>query len=144
MFPTGYHIDAPAGLPGALDTERPFTVISRELESAALPFGQPAFRGSRDSTCAAIGGMSGLLGIAVMDPMVGPANECNYVFGDTVAILIEGFVWVRNFVPVTPGSPVYFDGLGNITSMAVGNTAVPRAKFETTAAAGKGALVCIK
>ena len=51
-------------------------------------------------------------------------------------MLLKGVVWVTAGSATTPGAPAFYDGTGNLTSASAGNTAIPGATFETTAAAG--------
>ncbi len=131
-----YNATMPIGRPGAIVDMRNRTVISRELQSATLAFAQPVFRGTGDHLCAAIGGSGGFLGMSVMDPTVRAQNLNQYVQNDTIAILLKGIMWVTTAASCTPGQPAYYDASGNITSVSSGNTAIPAATFETTAAAG--------
>jgi len=52
-------------------------------------------------------------------------------------VIRKGTVWVTAGAAVTPADTVYFvPATGVITNVATGNTAIPGAKFETTAASG--------
>ena len=133
---TTYNATMPIARVGAIVDMRNRTVISRELTSPTLAFGQPVFRGTADHLCAGIGASGGFLGMSVLDPTVRAPNLNQFVQFDTVPILLKGIMWVTAAAACSPGQPAYYDASGNITNVSSGNTAIPGGTFETTAAAG--------
>lgn len=125
---------------GMIVDMRSRTVLSREIGgTAAMAFGSVAMRGTTDHTMLPLGatGAGMFLGIVTMDPTIRAqvAATNGFGVGDTGAVLIKGAVWVTVTAAVTPGTPAFYDAGGNLTGVSAGNTAIPNATFETTAAA---------
>lgn len=127
------------GVPGLIADMRNRTVRSLTSQSASnMAFGVPVYQGASDDVClgAADTGIGAFLGISVLDPAVRPAFNNAYGPGDTVGVLTKGPIWVTAASATTPQAPVYVTPAGAFTATASGNTLIPNAVFETTAASG--------
>lgn len=112
-------------------------VASRTVENAVVGFGLAVGRGTADGSCR-LGG-TGFEGITIADKSVESDDSSvdEYAVGEQAGVMRKGSVWVEVGANVTPASTVYFvPATGVITSAASGNTAIPGAKFETTATSG--------
>lgn len=107
-------------------------VASKVVTTAAVPFGVAVGAGATDGSVR-LGG-TGYIGITVADK-TREADE--YAVGEMAGVMRKGTIWVEVGAAVTPGDTVYFvPATGVITDVATDNTAIPGAKFETTAASG--------
>jgi hypothetical protein len=107
-------------------------VASKVVTTAAVPFGRAVGAGATDGSVR-LGG-TGYIGITVADKSRA-ADE--YAVGEVAGVMRKGTIWVTVGAAVTPGDTVYFvPATGVITDVATDNTAIPGAKFETTAASG--------
>lgn len=107
-------------------------VASKIVTTAVVPFGVAVGAGATDGSCR-LGG-TGYLGITVADK-TRAADQ--YAVGEAAAVMRKGTIWVTVGAAVTPGDTVYFvPATGVITDVSTDNTAIPGAKFETTAASG--------
>lgn len=107
-------------------------VASKVVETAAVPFGRAVGAGTADGSVK-LGG-TGFIGITVADK-TRAADQ--YAVGEVAGVMRKGTIWVTVGAAVTPGDTVYFvPATGVITDVATDNTAIPGAKFETTAASG--------
>jgi hypothetical protein len=112
-------------------------VASKAVTTAVVPFGRAVGAGATDGTCR-LGG-TGYLGITVADK-TRAADQ--YAVGEMAGVMRKGTIWVAVGADVTPASTVYFvPATGVITSVSTDNTAIPGAKFETTATSGNLARV---
>lgn len=112
-------------------------VASKSVENAVVPFGRAVGAGTADGSCR-LGG-TGYLGIAVADKS---RAADQYAVGEMAGVLRKGTIWVTVGADVDPSDTVYFvPATGVITSVATDNTAIPGAKFETTATSGNLARV---
>ena len=143
---TTYNATLPIALVGMFADMRNRTVLSREVGgTVAIAFGAVALRGTTDHTILPVGGTGagGFLGIVGLDPTIRAQIAAGNAFavGDTADVLLKGAIWVTVTSNVTPGTPVYYDGSGNLTATATSNTAIVGATFETTATSGGLAVV---
>lgn len=122
-------------------------IISRNIETAGgIGFGKPAYQGTADQGIATSGSV--LRGVTVVDHFARPAayapNPVNaaatsgdaYAQGDTVSVLTRGVIWVVVSGAVTAGAPAYLTSGQVWSATASGNTAVPNASFDSSAANG--------
>ncbi len=112
-------------------------VASKAVTTAVVPFGVAVGAGAADGTCR-LGG-TGYLGITVADKS---RAADQYAVGEMAGVLRKGTIWVAVGADVDPADTVYFvPATGVITSVSIDNTAIPGAKFETTATSGNLARV---
>ena len=64
-----------------------------------------------------------------------------YYQGATAEIIVKGPVWVTVAANVSAGAPAYYDGSGNFTPTATGNTAIVNGTFDTSATSGALAIL---
>jgi hypothetical protein len=122
------------GMPANMEVRN---VISRTIETAGgVGFGKPVYQGATDQAVATTGSI--LRGVTEADHNVRPtaAQTDGYAQGDTVSIMTKGVIWVVANGAVTPGAPAYVTAGGAWSATASGNTAVPNAIFDSTAANG--------
>jgi hypothetical protein len=135
-------------LEGMIADTTPQTILSRVVEgTGGIGFGKVALKGTGDlQVRAAPGGV--YQGITVADltiqhiapPAGGPDF---YPEKDVCNIIVQGSIWVLASVAVTAGEPAYFvPATGVITNVSTANTAIPNARFESSA--GIGALTKLR
>lgn len=129
-------------LAGMIADTTPQTILSRVVESATgLAFGVVATKGTGDLQVKPAPG-GAYQGITVADLTVQhtapPAgNPDFYPDKDVCNILVIGAIWVTVGAAVTAGEPVYYvPATGVITNVSTSNTAIPGARFESSAASG--------
>lgn len=132
-YQTSYNLVPAAGFPGMIADQGPRTVISREIEGAAIGFGVPVFQGAADHGVSATGSV--FRGITVLDPTVSATLTDEYAVGHTAAVLVKGPVFVRAAEPVVAGAAVFFTAAGLFSDASAGNTAVTGATFSTSGGA---------
>lgn len=135
---TTYTTDMRHGLPGLVMNMEPYRLISRLVENGPLAFGVPVSQGAMDtSVIPALAGGSPYLGVSVVDTATRAEVYTDaYATTDTANIITKGVVWITASVAVAPRQPAYYDANGKWTNVAAGNTLVPGATFDRTAAAG--------
>lgn len=107
-------------------------VASKVVTTAAIPFGVAVGAGATDGSVR-LGG-TGFIGITVADKS---RAADQYAVGEVAGVMRKGTIWVTVGAAVTPGDAVYFvPATGVITDLVTNNTAIPGAKFETSAASG--------
>lgn len=112
-------------------------VASKVVTTAVVPFGRAVGAGAIDGSVR-LGG-TGYIGITVADKS---RAADQYAVGEMAGVLRKGTVWVEVGADVDPSDTVYFvPATGVITSVSTDNTAIPGAKFETTATSGNLARV---
>lgn len=112
-------------------------VASKVVETAAVAFGLAVGAGTADGSVK-LGG-AGYIGVAVADKS---RDADSYAIGEVAGVIRKGTVWVAVGADVDPSDTVYFvPATGVITSVSTNNTAIPGAKFETTATSGNLARV---
>lgn len=132
-YQTTYSINPAAAYAGmTADTE--FTTdMSFEIQTAVTAFGLAVGRGSADRTAKLGGG--GYLGVTIADKANLNVAATGYAIGDIAALMTKGSIWVTAGASVTPADTVYFAAAtGVISNIAAGGTAIPNARFLTTAA----------
>lgn len=112
-------------------------VVSKVVETAAIPFGRAVGAGTADGSVK-LGG-TGYIGIAIADKT---RTADQYAVGEVAGIMRKGTVLVAVGADVADTDTVYFiPATGVITNASSGNTAIPNAKFETTTTSGNLARV---
>lgn len=136
-YQTSYINNPVAAYAGMIADTEFTTVLSHEITTAAVGFGLAVGRGASDRT-ARLGG-AGYVGVTVADK----ANvNAQYAVGDQAGVMLKGAVWVTAGAAVTPADSVFFAAAtGVISNISAGGTAIPGARFLTTAA--NGALVLL-
>jgi len=120
------------GMPANMEVRN---TISRTIETnTGIGFGKPAYQGATDQSVAATGSI--LRGVTEVDHNVRPtaAQTDAYAQGDTVTIMTRGVIWVVVSGAVTAGAPAYLTSAGAWSATSSGNTAVPNAIFDSSAA----------
>lgn len=138
---TSYSDTIAAGYPGMIANGETSNRISRTCEdSAGIPFGAAAFRGSGDHGCTdTVGTVAEFLGPVIATSALGltsGADADEYQQYDNVAILTQGTIFVLCGDAVTDGAPVYVDAsTGEWTDTSTDNIAATGWVFDTTGGA---------
>lgn len=130
-----YTTKNPLGFPGMIAESQMIKDVASKVvvTTATIPFGVAVGAGASDGSVR-LGGTGAYQGITVAD-LSRTADQ--YVLGEVAGVIRKGTVWVTASVAVVPSDTVYYvPATGVITNVSTGNTAIPGAKFETTAAAG--------
>lgn len=139
---TTYNETMRQAVAGMIADMSPQTIVSRFVEgSAGLAFGAVAVQGTADNQVTKAAAGAAFVGIAVLDPTritaTPPASVDQYQEGHMASILLQGTIWVTAGAAVKAGDAAYFvPATGVITNVATGNTAIPNARFDTSAASG--------
>lgn len=151
---TTYPDTQPAAVAGAQATMIPATIISRNVETAAIAFGKAVAQGTADKGCHAFGsGDTAILGIALLDRSASGLSVTNgqvsgqtadtFGVGESARIITKGDVWVTVAADVTAGQPVYVRPSNGDFQPTNANSAVQiaGARWDTSATAGNLAVV---
>lgn len=128
-----------AGRPGQIANGETGNRISRTVEdSAGIPFGRAAFRGSGDHGVTATPASGTFMGVTIAD--VGdqalPGQTADvYQQYQTAGLLFEGVIWVTAGSNTTDGAAAFVTSAGAFTTASSGNTAIP-AVFDDTVNSG--------
>jgi len=137
---TAYPDNQPAAVAGAQATMIPATIISRNVEDAAIGFGVPVEQGATDKGAIAYEGGS-FVGITLLDRSAA-GDDDTFRVGDSARIITKGDIWVVAAAVVAAGDPVYLTDAGAFTDVATDNTAVTGARWDTsTTEAGQLAVI---
>jgi hypothetical protein len=124
----------------------PATIVSRIVQTAALPFGAAASQGTGDSQVIPAAGTAVFVGIAIQDnaalgnQSTAPTTVDAYQVGDLAAIMTRGTVWVTTSEAVTAGAPAYVTLTTGALHDTVGTN--PRVgTWRTSAASGALAIL---
>ncbi len=137
---SSYSATLTPGAPGLVaNGEWVTNVISRVLDPAAttaVNFGEAVLQGSNERyVVSANGGTGAFRGVSVRNPTLPPANNDQYLAGNTVAVMTKGVIWVQAAAAVTAGQPAYLTATGGLTNVASGNTALANVIWESTVTA---------
>lgn len=136
-YQTTYTINPAVAYAGMIGDTEFTTALSCEITTGAVGFGLAVGRGAADRT-ARLGG-AGYVGITIADKA---DPEASYGVGDIAGVLVRGAIWVTAGAAVTPADSVFFNAAtGVISNISAGGTAIPNARFLTSAA--NGALVLL-
>lgn len=151
---TNYPDTQPVAVAGAQATMIPATIISRNVETAAIGFGKAVAQGTADKGCHAFGsGDTAVLGITLLDRSASGLSVTNgqvsgqtadaFGVGESARIITKGDVWVVAAVNVTAGQPVYVRPSNGDFQPTNANSAVQiaGARWDTSATAGNLAVV---
>lgn len=151
---TVYNDTQPAAVAGHRATQIAATIMSRTVETAAVPFGRAVKQGTAAKGCALFGsGDTAILGISVLDRgasgltvangQVTGATEDAYGVGESAGVLTEGDVWVLCTTGCTAGDPVYVRPSNGTWQNSTANSGVllTNARWDTTASAGALAVI---
>lgn len=126
-----YDIRIPLGYAGMVAESQEFTdIASKAVKVGSVAFGLAVGANSVDG-CVQLGG-TGFEGIAVADKS--RLNDL-YVVNEMAGVIRKGTVWVIVTTAVTPATPPTFTAATGVIGAGL-VTAIPNAKFETTAAIG--------
>ena len=101
----------------------------------------PVYQGAADLSVTAVPGTA-FVGFSVCDNTVAPSPAGGYGQGETAAVMTMGVLWTTCSTAAAMGEPVFATGAGALSDQSAGDTAVPGARFDSTAAAN--ALVKIR
>jgi len=122
----------PEGYAGAIANEEPRILISRTVETVAgIGFGVAVMQGTNDKGCIISDGTK-FLGVTVREQSVAPSSPSSFALNDTARIMTEGVIWVANSGGVAAGDLVE-GGAAGVLKKKTGGTAIPNARWETTA-----------
>lgn len=154
---TTYPDTQPVAVAGARATMLPANLISRNVETAAVPFGRAVKQGTADKGCALFGsGDTVVLGIAILDRgasgltvadgQVTAATENAYGVGESAAILPLGGigdVWAVCATGCSAGDGVWVRPSNGAWQDSNANSAVQLtgARWDTSAGAGELAVI---
>lgn len=151
---TSYPDTQPVAVAGAQATMVPATIISRNVETAAIGFGKAVAQGTADKGCHAFGaGDTAVLGITLLDRSASGLTVTNgqvsgqtadsFGVGESARVITKGDVWVVAGVNVTAGQPVYVRPSNGDFQPTNANSAVQiaGARWDTSATAGSLAVV---
>ena len=136
-----YSEDLAFGYAGMVANGETSNRITRTCEdSAGIPFGAAAFRGSGDHGCTdTVGTAATFLGPVIATSALGLVSGQTadvYPQYENVAIMTQGAIWVLCGDAVTDGAPVYVDAAtGEWTDTSTDNIAATDWVFDTTGAA---------
>lgn len=135
-----YNTDPQVAFEGMVADQTPATIVSRTVETAAIPFGKCVKQGTADNGVEQVEtGDTAILGIAVrnqgVDSSGGTADV--YPVKENAAILLKGAIWVKAGASVSAGDPVHVTVDGSVfgTGAGAGKVAIAGATYETSGAA---------
>lgn len=144
-YQTTYPSDPVVAFVGSVADNAPATILSREVETAAIGFGLPVDQGTADGGIVATSGSTTAIAGVTVRVQGLDANTPNAIpVGSSASVLTSGAIWVTAGEAVTAGSPVLVtvaDGTFKQT-VAAGNVAIPNAVYETSG--GNGDVVRIR
>lgn len=151
---TTYSDNQPAAIAGLQSTMIPATLISRTVETAAVPFGRAVKQGTADKGCSLFGsGDTAVLGISVLDRGASGLTVANgqvtgrtldaFGVGESARIMTKGDVWVVCATGCVAGNPVYVRPSNGAFQNSSANSAVqiPGARWDTSASGSELAVV---
>lgn len=106
-------------------------VASKVVTTGAVAFGLAVGAGAADGTVR-LGG-TGFEGIAVADKT---RTADSFAIGEVAGVIRKGTVWVAVTTTVSPSTPPTFTAATGVIGAGL-VTAIPNAKFETSATAGQ-------
>jgi hypothetical protein len=138
---TSYTENMGAARVGQIANEEPSTLISREVQTAAITFGKVVKQGTADRQIqAATAAVDVYRGITVRDRSVNPATPEGWAVNETCRVMTKGVIWVTAGATVAAGAAVYMvvgtGQAGNFTSVSASNLAIPNAIFESSGTVG--------
>lgn len=135
---TVYSNVMPVAFPGMVANTEELNVISRTVETAAIPIGRAVVQGATDMGCRLAADATGkFVGITIRDQAIPftllSSTADTYPVGNTAGLITMGVVWVTTGETVAPGDLVYFvPTTGVLGKTATSNIAVPRARWESS------------
>lgn len=118
--------------------------VSRTCE-VSIGFGKAVSQGAGDHGIVPFAtAPAKFLGVTVRDQAVDADSVDAYRVYDTAGVKEVGRIWVKTGEAVVAGDPVYLTSAGAFVKTVGTNTAVPNARFDTTAASGDLAIVRLK
>jgi hypothetical protein len=136
---TSYVSTMRAGLPGMPASMHDYAAASYICQSAGgIPFGVVVGQGGADKG-AVIGGANPV-GVSLRDVTIvhsDPAMLDRYALSENINVLTTGDIWVVVTAAVTPATAVTYDPATGALAPAAGGTALPGARFLTSAGAGQ-------
>lgn len=134
---TTYGTNIAAAVAGMVANSELANVISRVLQHAVVGFGVGVFQGTADNQVTPDGDGRKFRGVTVLDPTVRPELTDQFAVGDTVPVMTKGVIWVTVVGSVVAGAAAYVGDDGEFSSAASGNTAIPNAIWDSSAANGE-------
>lgn len=131
------------GFEGDIADAEHSTILSREVETAALEFGRAVTHGAADRGVVA-GGANLFQGVSLRTNVQPASSASNYAVGATANVMQSGAVRVKVTKAVTPETvPAYSTVDGTFAESGdASHTDVPNARYETSG--GIGDLVILR
>jgi hypothetical protein len=130
------------GMPGTMREDD--VVDTRICETVAgIGFARAVSEGT-NARGAVIGGATKFIGITRIDTTLiikSGQTVDQYQRYDSMAVILEGDVWVRAVAAVTHGSPATYDSTTGQLNPAAAGVAIPNSRYLTSAGAGQLALL---
>lgn len=152
---TNYPDTQPAAVAGAQATMIPATIISRTVESAAVPFGRAVKQGTADKGCSLFGsGDTAVLGISLLDRSAAGTTVVNgqvtartpdvFGVGESARVITKGDIWVVCATGCSAGDPVYVRPSNGDFQDSSANSAVQIAGARWDTSAGAAGLAVVR
>lgn len=151
---TDYNETLSPAVAGAQATMIPATIISRTVETAAVPFGRAVKQGTADKGCALFGsGDTVVLGISLLDRSASGRTVTNgqlsgdiadrFGIGESARVITKGDVWVVCATGCSAGDGVFVRPSNGDFQDSNANSAVQivGARWDTSAEAGGLAVI---
>jgi hypothetical protein len=142
---TTYSATMQPAIEGMTGTMREDDVVDTRIceTVAGIAFGRAVSEGA-NARGAVLGGATKFIGITIIDTTLiikSGQTVDQYQRYDSMAVRLEGDVWVRPVAAVTHGSPATYDSTtGQLNPVAAG-VAIPASRYLTSASAGQLALL---
>ena len=135
---TTYPSNLAAAYVGMIANTEPNTLISRDVQTAAIPFGRVVKPGTAANQVVAATAANDIVrGITVRDQSAVTTDA--FGVNESALIMTQGVVWVTAGGTCTHGTAVYMivgtADAGKFTSTSTDNLLIPGALFDTTASA---------
>lgn len=133
---TNYDDKLSAAFEGMVVNTEPFIIISREVQTAAIGFGKAVKQGTADRQVqAATASADVYRGITIRDQStrLNGVTPDQVPVGDSIAVMVEGVVWVKAGGTCTVGTAAYMIAAdGRFTSTSTSNLPIVRGIFESS------------
>jgi hypothetical protein len=136
---TTYLDNQPEAFEGSIVNTEPNNLISRQVETAAIPYGRAVKQGvGVNGVLAATAQADIFRGITVRDQSNAGDVADVVPVGESALIMERGVIWVKAGAACNVGTAAYMLADGRFTSTVGTNLAIPRAIFDSTQAVANG------
>lgn len=136
---TDYNANLTPAVAGAQATMIPATIISRNVEDAdGIGFGVAVSQGDTDKGVTA--GGDDFVGITLLDRSAAGEGD-TFRQGDSARVMTKGDVWVETAGDVNAGDAVAVNAGGGFVAAGEDDTAIPGARWDTSATSGQLAVI---